>query len=53
MGRGGGDQKMAGESPVRSYIIDSSIAVKWFSREAGTEAALVLRDDAFLPFVTA
>jgi predicted nucleic acid-binding protein len=38
---------MAGESPVRSYIIDSSVAVKWFSQEAGTEAALVLRDDAF------
>ena len=38
---------MAGERPVRAYIIDSSIAVKWFSQEAGTEAALVLRDNAF------
>jgi len=38
---------MAGESPVRAYIIDSSIAVKWFSQEAGTEAALVLRENAF------
>ncbi len=38
---------MAGESPVRSYIIDSSIAVKWFSQEAGTEAALILRDGVF------
>jgi predicted nucleic acid-binding protein len=32
---------------VRSYIIDSSVAVKWFSQEAGTEAALALRDGVF------
>jgi predicted nucleic acid-binding protein len=38
---------MAGESPMRSCVIDSSVAVKWFSQEAGTEAALVLREDAF------
>jgi len=38
---------MAGERSVRAYIIDSSIAVKWFSQEAGTEAALVLRDAVF------
>jgi predicted nucleic acid-binding protein len=38
---------MAGESPVRACIIDSSVAVKWFSWEAGTEAALVLREDAY------
>ena len=35
---------MAG-SPVRSLIVDTSVAVKWFSREDGTEAALKLRDD--------
>ena len=32
---------------MKSCVIDSSVAVKWFSREAGTEAALVLREDAF------
>lgn len=38
---------MAGENPMKSCVIDSSVAVKWFSQEAGTEAALVLREDAF------
>lgn len=38
---------MAGQSRMMSYVIDSSVAVKWFSREAGTEAALALREDAF------
>ena len=46
MGGDGRDQEMEGEGPVTSYIIDSSVAVKWFSQEAGTEAALALRDDA-------
>ena len=32
---------------MKSCVIDSSVAVKWFSREAGTEAALALREDAF------
>jgi predicted nucleic acid-binding protein len=38
---------MAGESPLKACVIDSSVAVKWFCEEAGTKAALLLRDDAF------
>lgn len=34
---------MAGAGAVRSLVIDSSVAVKWFTQEAGTEAALKLR----------
>jgi len=33
---------------VKGCVIDSSVAVKWFSQEAGTDAALALREDAFL-----
>jgi len=32
---------------VKACVIDSSVAVKWFSEEEGTEAALALRDEAF------
>ena len=39
---------MAGEGPLKACVIDSSVAVKWFSQEAATGAALALRDDAFL-----
>jgi predicted nucleic acid-binding protein len=38
---------VAGESPVKACVIDSSVAVKWFSEEEGTEAALALRDEVF------
>jgi len=38
---------MAGESPLTACVIDSSVAVKWFCEETGTEAALLLRDGAF------
>jgi len=32
---------------VKACVVDSSVAVKWFSQEDGTEAALALRDCAF------
>ena len=32
---------------MKACVIDSSVAVKWFSEEEGTEAALALRDEAF------
>ena len=38
---------MAGEGALKPCVIDSSVAVKWFSQEPGTEEALVLRDEAF------
>jgi len=31
---------------MRAYVIDSSVAVKWFTEETGTEAALKLREAA-------
>ncbi|MBN2265484.1 MAG: type II toxin-antitoxin system VapC family toxin [Candidatus Aminicenantes bacterium] len=31
---------------MKACVIDSSVAVKWFCEEAGTAAALVLRDEA-------
>ncbi len=32
---------------MKACVIDSSVAVKWFSQEDGTGAALALRDEAF------
>jgi len=32
---------------VKACVVDSSVAVKWFSQEEGTGAALALRDEAF------
>ncbi len=37
----GGDQKMAGREEA---VIDASVAVKWFSEEEGTDAALKIRE---------
>ncbi len=38
MERGGGGKK------VERYSLDSSVVVKWFSEEEGTDKALELRD---------
>lgn len=40
---------MAGERALTSplYVVDTSVAVKWFSREDDTDCALSLRDAAF------
>ena len=50
MGRRRGSPQVAGERTLTSpplFIIDTSVAVKWFSREDFTDCALKLRDAAF------